>query len=56
MGRMDRGLKCPINHGKVIGNIMGGDTRKTYGTIRVPQLAVFTSAQKDHSQVADEHS
>ena len=28
-GRTDHGLKCRINHGKVIGNIMGGDIRKT---------------------------
>ena len=29
-GRMDHGLTCRINHGKVIDNIMGGDTRKTW--------------------------
>ena len=30
-GRMDHGLECRINHGKVIGKTMGGDTRKAYG-------------------------
>ena len=34
------------NQGKVIGNIVGGDTRKTYGIHQVPQLAVASSAQK----------
>ena len=32
-GRMDHGLKCRIDHGKVIGNILGGDIRKTCGTL-----------------------
>ena len=51
---MDHGPK-PINHGKVIGNIKVGDFHKTHGT-RVPQQAVATLAQKDHSPETKGHN
>ena len=49
-GRMDHGLKCRINHGKVIVLLCVETFTRHAGPIRVSQLAVTTLAQKDHSQ------